>query len=112
MTELTTDLRKGRSGWRAETIVPLHFDIEGKRAELRLTTYKGNGTLDSYAAVQTRDGGFTTMRVFRDYHARYSRTPGRCTEKNVKLAHAEMVGDVDRIKDLAIEHHAEAGDLA
>lgn len=115
MSGPNTSYRKGRDGWRGETVVPLGFQIEGKPAELTVTTYKrtSGGGLISYAGVQTRDGGFTTKRVFRDFHATLEYDANvRCTEKTVRVQHERLVAIIEDYIVLAKVHHHQLGDMA
>lgn len=106
-------LRKGASsGWRADTVVDLAFNIEGNPAQLALQTYKYEGYMVTYAKVHTTDGGFTTQRVFRDFHERLFRVPGvRCTEKTVTAQHSRALTDLDALVCRVVEHHRNLGDL-
>ena len=106
-----TTLRKGQSGWRAETVMPLDFTVAGHPAELHLSTSKGNRGLTTYASVKMRDGMFLTMR-FRDYHVVVYQTRSRCTEKAVSSQHYCAVRDANLHIAAAIAHHRIKGDVA
>lgn len=111
MTDAVTTYRKTPSGWKGETLLPLAFSIEGKPAELRLTTYANNPGIATYAAVQTRDGGFTTMRVFRDYHVCPEKSRDRATERAIRKQHERHVGELPTYMIAALSHHTEKGDV-
>lgn len=115
MSDLTTRYAKRQfGGWGGETVVPLPFQIEGKPAQLRLSTHKvsGGSVLVSYAGAQTTDNGLTTTRVFRDFHAVAACSITRCTEKAVRTQHEAVVADAGRWAAHAFAHHQELGDIA
>lgn len=113
MSERTTSVRKSKSmGWKAETSAPLGFTIEDKPAYLEVRTYKDSHGIVTYAGVHTRDNGFTTTRVFRDFHKRVAVVDKRGTEKAITCEHQLVLGGWDDLVRLAKEHHAKLGDLA
>lgn len=109
---VTTYRKRQFGGWGGETILPLPFQIDGKPAQLRLSTHKvsGGSNLVTYAGVQTTDNGFTTTRVFRDFHKLVLRNDVRCTEKAVRTQHDLVLAEIDLWAALALVHHAQLGD--
>lgn len=108
---MNTLYRKTDSGWKADTEVELDFSIEGKPAVLQLQTYKYSGVLVSRAGVCTKDNGFTTTRLFRDFSGRYIQDTARCTEKNLKAQHERLLTFMATIMEEVRDHHIKLGDI-
>lgn len=91
---MNTTISKGRNGWEARTIVPLE---RGEGYRLKVSTYKGDRGLVTYASTERLDGHFVTFRMFRDFHMTVLREPTRCTEKAVREQHQRAL---DQLADI------------
>jgi len=109
MSELKTFLRRktyGDKSWVAKTYEQL--DIDGRKAELMVSTYKNDsGTLVTQASVSFITApGIRTFAVFSDFSARLAAVKTRCTEKAVSEQQALYVARWASIKQDVMAFYA------
>lgn len=95
----TTIYKDIRNHWHAETHVPLKGDMQ-----LRISTWKTDRGLASFASVCRIENGYVTHMITQDYSRRIFMEKVRCTEKAVREQHGralEMLCDI--LKE--VEHH-------
>lgn len=95
----------GDRSWGATTAE--EFDLNGRTAQLKITTYKNSGgDLVTYADIGFITGsGCTTHMLCQDYSARLARTGARCTEKAVSQQQAQFVANWALVKQNAINFY-------
>ena len=97
---MTTRINKGRTGWQAETHIPLF----GAKV-LVIRTCKGSRGLYTSITGQKLDGGFLVWELFGDYSKRIDHTE-RCTEKAVRTLHEQALATKDALIADATAHYA------
>jgi hypothetical protein len=99
-----TTLRKSvRSGWEAKDTIEL-----GNSRLLVVTTHKGNrGQLVTYCQGCKDDGDFgVSFLLYGDFTERIA-TTDRCTEGTVARQHANVMEQIEAIKDRCAAFYAE-----
>jgi hypothetical protein len=120
-----TSYKKGRRGFKAQTVFPLDGIVpdgavaalgkmggdEKGTQRLVLSTYKREGGgLVSFAMCDVDHDGMTTFAMFQDYSVRVITAPGvRCTEKSVTAQHAEALKRIPEVLELVKLHYAGKG---
>ena len=98
---MNTRTRKTHQGYMTETNIPLSDSMQ-----LSLTTMKrSSGQLTTTAVVTIREGQFFTHRMFHDYSKTLlSSRVARCTTKALETQHAQVLQNLDVIRE-TIDHH-------
>jgi hypothetical protein len=108
----TTYIRRkayGDKSWSAKTRES--FDINGKLAQLELSTFKDDrGQLVTFASVGFITGpGIVTTAIFGDFFKRLEVTKARCTQKAVAEQQARSVDQWSVVKGAALDYYASKG---
>lgn len=108
MTQPTTYLARKRYGdksWTAKTRE--QFDINGKLAQLELSTFKNDmGGLVTFASIGFITApGIVTTAIFQDFAKRLEVSKVRCTEKAVSEQQARYVAQWDLIKAMVFDYY-------
>ena len=104
----TTYIRRkayGDKSWSAKTRES--FDINGKLAQLELSTFKDDrGQLVTFASVGFITGpGIVTTAIFQDFAKRLEVSKVRCTEKAVSEQQARYFAQWNLIKAMVFDYY-------
>lgn len=89
-----------RNSWHAET----HVDL-GENKQLRLSTWKTDRGLQSFASVCKLENGCVTHMMYADYSKRVILEKARCTEKAVREQHDRALKMLPVIMDDVTRHY-------
>lgn len=105
-TEFTPS-KNMRGHWSAES----DFDLTD-RFMLRIATLKvSSGSLVTQATCHTIEHGMTTHRMFGDFSERMVvNTHAKCTEKNVRTQHAEVLAKLAEVRAKAMAFYKAKGE--
>lgn len=89
MTEII--MSKPASGWQATTDVKLEDTPDGERFLTFTTSKSSRCGLSTTAAVYVVKDGMSTFRLYQDFFKTLLQVDVRCTEKNVRSLHQQVL---------------------
>lgn len=94
MTNLKTQIYKGRDGWQAETMTPT--DANGNAWQI--TTHKGRGGVTCSAIQGQCEGTMFSYDMFGGKRLELAAMAGQCNEKKVREVHSLGLAEFERVQ--------------